>query len=151
MTRRETVEFEFVESVPDPPEEGIVYISTRFATAIHKCCCGCGTEIVTPLSPAGWTLIFNGETISLYPSIGSWALPCKSHYWIRGNRVIWAGRFSDREIAAVRRGDHEAYKSLYAERPGEAPVETGNTLPGGESVSGFWTRIKKWFPRSRSH
>ena len=144
MTRRETVEFEFVESVPEPPEEGIVYISTRFATAIHKCCCGCGTEIVTPLSPAGWTLIFNGETISLYPSIGSWALPCRSHYWIRGNQVIWARRFSDREIAAARRGDQEAYESLYGDRAGEFPNLADKTAPRDKTRSGWLTRIRKW-------
>jgi hypothetical protein len=144
MSRIQRVKFEFVESVPAQLQDGIVYISTRFATAMHKCCCGCGAEVVTPLSPAGWALTFNGETISLNPSIGNWALPCKSHYWIRGNRVIWARRWSEREIAGVRRKDHEAYEHLYTASTGSAPVEADNALIEGKTVSNWWARIKKW-------
>ena len=31
---------------------------------------------------------YDGETVSLSPSIGNFQFPCKSHYWIRENRVI---------------------------------------------------------------
>lgn len=57
----------FVKNIPEKLEDGIVYISTEYPTAIHKCCCGCGNEVVTPISPADWKLTFDGETISLYP------------------------------------------------------------------------------------
>ena len=30
--------------------------------------------------------------IWLSPSIGSWSLDCQSHYYIRGNQVIWLGK-----------------------------------------------------------
>jgi hypothetical protein len=80
----------FVEHVPDKLGDGVVYVSIHFATVIHKCCCGCGHEVVTPLSPSGWQLTFDGESVSLYPSIGNRALPCRSHYWIENNRVRWA-------------------------------------------------------------
>ena len=81
----------FVDVVPevDLMEHGVVYVSMAYATAIHKCACGCGQQAVTPLSPEEWSLTYNGEAISLRPSIGNWGMACKSHYWIRDNRVIW--------------------------------------------------------------
>ena len=95
----------FVKSVPETLEDGVLYVSVEYATAIHKCCCGCGKEVVTPLSPRDWKLIFDGETISLYPSIGNWSFPCQSHYWITNNQVEWAVKWSKRQIAAVRKRD----------------------------------------------
>jgi hypothetical protein len=52
-----------------------------------KCACGCGKEVVTPLSATDWKLIFDGKTVSLDPSIGNWGFPCRSHYWVRNNRM----------------------------------------------------------------
>ena len=75
-----TIEYEFVDLVPRELKEGTLYISIEFATATHKCFCGCGTEVVTPISPVGWQVKFDGETVSLSPSVGSWSLKCKSHY-----------------------------------------------------------------------
>ena len=93
-----TISFEFVEFIPEHLEDGVVYISTKYSTAMHKCCCGCQEEVVTPLSPVDWQLIFDGKTISLYPSIGNWGLKCQSHYWIRKNKVIWSEKWSDTKI-----------------------------------------------------
>lgn len=76
---------EFVKSVPKNPEKGVIYVSIDYATVIHQCCCGCGREVVTPLSPTDWQLSFDGQTVSLDPSIGNWSFPCQSHYWIRNN------------------------------------------------------------------
>lgn len=45
---------------------------------------------MTPLTPADWKLTFDGETVSLYPSIGNWNFPCRSHYWLTKNRIEWA-------------------------------------------------------------
>src|SRR5205085_355428 len=94
MRNNNTLTHEFVEFIPDDLEEGVLYVSMQYATAAHKCFCGCGTEVVTPLSPTDWKLIFDGKTISLDPSIGNWGLDCQSHYWIRGNQVRWAGRWT---------------------------------------------------------
>ena len=80
----------FVEFIPDNLEEGVIYVSLQYTTAIHKCVCGCGNEVVTPLSPNDWQLTFNGESISLSPSIGNWNFKCQSHYWIVNNKVIKA-------------------------------------------------------------
>jgi len=79
----------FVEHIPEEISTGILYISTTYGTAIHKCCCGCNNDVVTPFSPTDWKLTFDGETVSLSPSIGNWSFKCKSHYFLRNNRVVW--------------------------------------------------------------
>jgi len=90
MTRRSTVEHRFVETAPEDLDDGVVYVSIPYSTALHLCACGCGTEVVTPISPGAWTLIFDGRSVSFHPSIGNWNFPCQSHYWIRHGRVQWA-------------------------------------------------------------
>src|SRR5712692_5693942 len=89
---------EFVEHLPPTLQERTIYISMSFATAAHKCVCGCGNEVITPLSPADWQLLFDGVSISLMPSIGNWNFPCRSHYWIRQNKIVWARSWSQQEI-----------------------------------------------------
>lgn len=95
----------FVEYVPDELTDGVLYVSIRFRTAVHRCCCGCGNEIATPLHPDRWQLLFDGLAVSLFPSIGNWGHPCKSHYFVRSNRVEWAQRFTPQQISAVRERD----------------------------------------------
>lgn len=90
-----TLTHRFVEYIPDEIEDGVLYISIPFCTAIHKCVCGCGNEVVTPISRKGWKLSFDGETVSLTPSIGSWNLACKSHYFITNNSIRFARSWDD--------------------------------------------------------
>lgn len=106
--------FEFVEFIPNDLKERTLYISIPYCTAVHKCCCGCGREVVTPLSPTGWQLIFDGKTVSLYPSIGSWSLPCQSHYFITKNRVLWARQWSGKQIAKGREQEATTRERYYA-------------------------------------
>ena len=68
MKQENSLAHEFVEFIPDVLEEGKIYVSIEHSTVVHRCCCGCGKEVVTPLSPTDWKLIFNGKTISLDPS-----------------------------------------------------------------------------------
>jgi Family of unknown function (DUF6527) len=103
--RRNAIAPQFVTFIPDKLAEGILYVSEQHATAIHKCCCGCGTEVVTPLSPADWQLYKERGTVTLYPSIGNWNLPCHSHYWIRRNRVDWAPSMTAEQIRRVQLRD----------------------------------------------
>ena len=63
---------QFVTNMPDRLDPGVLYISIEYATAAHLCCCGCGVEVVTPLTPTDWKMTFDGETISLWPSVGNW-------------------------------------------------------------------------------
>lgn len=102
MKRTKILTYRFVEYIPRDIEEGVIYISMAFSTAIHKCCCGCGQEVVTPFGPTDWQLTFDGESISLDPSIGNGSFDCKSHYWIRHNKIILAPRWSKKKIYASR-------------------------------------------------
>lgn len=77
----------FVESFPASAEEGKIYVSIRFRTAMHLCCCGCRNQVITPIRPNDWTIAYNGESISLTPSIGNWSLACRSHYWINQGNI----------------------------------------------------------------
>lgn len=103
--RHDELQHRFVEYIPEQLEEGMLYISIEYMTVTHLCCCGCGREVSTTLSPTDWRLIFDGRTVSLEPSIGSWTLPCRSHYFITRNRVIWARGWSAAEIESGRRYD----------------------------------------------
>ena len=89
MGKLNRITHRFVQRVPSPLEDGVVYVSIEFGTVIHKCCCGCGDKVVTPLTPTDWTLIYDGQSISLKPSIGRWSATCRSHYWIERNHVRW--------------------------------------------------------------
>jgi hypothetical protein len=97
----------WVDSVPDQLEPQVLYVCVGYATTAHLCACGCGNEIVAPLSPHDWQLVFDGS-VSLYPSIGNWSFPCRSHYWIRSNRIVWAGTWSDDEVAKARERNRRA-------------------------------------------
>ena len=108
---------EFVHFIPDLVEDGVLYISTAYTTATHKCACGCGEIVVTPIKPTDWKLTWNGETVTLNPSIGNWGFPCKSHYWIVENRVVWARKWSASEIRAGRAKDRRAKIRYYDRLP----------------------------------
>jgi hypothetical protein len=107
------LQHKFIDLVPDILEDGVLYISMEYSSAIHKCPCGCGNEVVTPLSPTDWELTFDGKNVSLSPSIGNWNFECKSHYWIIKNKVRFAKKWSDRQIAEVRKEDKSLKTKYY--------------------------------------
>jgi hypothetical protein len=132
---------EFVEFIPGSRKDGAIYVSLAYATAVHNCCCGCGSKVVTPFSPTDWKLIFDGESISLHPSIGNWSFPCRSHYWIRCNNVVWARRMSKKEIEAGRAHDRIAKEQYYDTLIGAtdgAPKDITN-----KPERSFWKKIRK--------
>jgi hypothetical protein len=95
VSRVRTIRYEFVEQVPRQMKARTLYISIEHGTCIHLCLCGCGAEVVTPLSPRQWALTYDGETVSLWPSVGSWHLSCQSHYIIKSSRVLWGRQLLD--------------------------------------------------------
>ncbi|MCW2750771.1 MAG: hypothetical protein JWR83_1881 [Aeromicrobium sp.] len=112
MNRIEALSPAFVEHIPTTLEPGTIYISLEYGTAQHLCCCGCGTEVVTPIHPSYWTLIYDGDNVSLHPSVGNWSLPCRSHYVVREGRVRWAKAWTTKQVDAGRvrdRLDVDAY------------------------------------------
>ena len=135
----------FVELIPRELEANTIYVSVAYATAIHKCCCGCGNRVVTPISPADWKLIFDGRSISLDPSIGNWSFPCLSHYWIRNNRVVWSDQWSDEEIDAGRKKDARATAAHFNRK--NAGKAEGSSSAKAKKVNnnGLKSKIKKWF------
>jgi len=110
------LQHKFIELVPPVLEEGVLYISVEYCSAIHKCVCGCGNKVVTPLSPTEWKLTFDGKSVSLNPSIGNWNFECKSHYWIIKNKVKFARRWSDEEIEEGKKEEDELKAKYYKKR-----------------------------------
>lgn len=137
-----TLRHEFVEFIPDAIDEGKIYVSIEYATAVHKCACGCGKEVVTPLSPTDWKLIFDGKTISLDPSIGNWGFLCRSHYWVTNDRAIWAEDWSQARVDANRAQDRRAKDKYYGTDKEQEPMapapETQATVPS------WWRKLLPW-------
>ena len=133
---------EFVEYIPDNLNDNTIYVSMKFATAAHKCCCGCGNEVFTPLSPTDWKLIFNGKSISLEPSIGNWSFKCKSHYWIKHNNVMWAAQLSQEEIHAARVYDCSAKEKYFGDA---SSSETTVKPQNNKQKQSFWMQLKQWW------
>lgn len=116
MSKLNTLKPNYVELIPQDPGEGILYISEKYKTAVHLCCCGCGNKVVTPLKPGGWTVTKSKDRVSLHPSIGNWSFPCQSHYWIRKNRIDWAGKWSQEQIDAGRLRDQRDKEKYFEAR-----------------------------------
>lgn len=133
----------FVEFLPDELDDGVLYISTTYATAQHNCCCGCGERVTTPLSPTDWSLTFDGRTVSLHPSIGNWSLPCQSHYWIQRSKIVWAPRLTRDQIGAGRTRDRKTKAAYYAADDESATDERPVTMP----AASWWRRLLRRLPR----
>lgn len=129
-----SLDYTFLEIIPEELEEGMLYISPRFRVIIHLCCCGCKNKVVTPLSPARWKMFFDGKTISLSPSIGNWSFDCESHYWIKNSEVVWADSWSKNKISAGKEYEREKRSKYYK----EVNKETKPTEKSAEP-----TKIKK--------
>jgi hypothetical protein len=142
---------EFVEFVPDELKERTLYVSMKYKTVVHLCCCGCGRQVVTPLAPTAWKLTFDGVSISLWPSIGSWSLPCRSHYIIDRGKVVWAGQWPQEWIEAGRVAEARARDEYYGANvpkaeplPPQAPPAPAAPKPvEPPRPDGFWKWLRK--------
>lgn len=148
MKQNITLKHEFVEYIPDHLKDKTIYVSITYATVVHKCCCGCGNEVITPLSPTDWRLIFDGQSISLDPSIGNWSFACQSHYWIKQNKVLWAPRWSRAKIDAGR-ANNALGKRMYLNSNKSSPSYDETTGIAGQSENGLkekslWWRLRYW-------
>ncbi len=115
----------FVTYVPRDLEDGRLYISMEYATAVHLCACGCGTKTVTPLSRGGWTLTFNGA-VTLRPSVGNGQARCRSHYLVNDDKVHWLPPIGAEETSAAIARDHDDAVSAHT-----PPIRAG-----------WWSRLK---------
>lgn len=89
MSKFTEVTYAFVDSAPGQLEPGKIYISTRYRAIVHLCLCGCNEKVLLRLDPGEWSFTFDGRTISIHDSVGNVGLPCRSHYFVRRNRVDW--------------------------------------------------------------
>ena len=152
--RHQTLEYRFVRNAPRELEPGVLYISMEYATAIHSCCCGCGERVVTPLTPTDWRMTFDGDSVSLHPSVGNWNQDCRSHYVIDRNQVIEAAPWSRAQIDAERRRDKTAKAAYFVASPsGQASATPGAhgvvqpvlAAESSQPGSGTWSRLWRWF------
>lgn len=141
------LQHKFVEFIPEDLQDGTIYISLNFCTAIHKCVCGCGKEVVTPLSPTDWELTFNGKSISLFPSIGNWSFPCQSHYWITNGNISYASKWDRDRINTVRRKDKKDKKTYYNDSKIHNKEDFTKGKSNAEKKRTFWDIIRKIFER----
>ena len=123
-----------VEVIPSDLENGVLYISTAYDTAVHLCFCGCRNKVTTPLQVGGWKLTRRGSRVSLYPSIGNGSFPCRSHYWVRDNRVEWTKPMTAVQVARDRtRDQRDAARA--------ADILNGTATP----KASLWRRLKGLF------
>ena len=127
MNRINEVTLEFVDLLPQTLVDGVVYISMEHRTVVHNCCSGCGERVVIGLSPAQWTLTFDGEAISFDHSFGNGVLACNSHYWIRENKVIWSKPLTPEQTRRSQLADRRAVVAHH--EPEKVPA---------------WRLIKRW-------
>lgn len=158
MPRLSRFEHRFVDSFPKPLETGFLYVSVRFRTAAHLCACGCGNKVVTPFSPVGWSMRFDGESITLSPSVGNGRIPCRSHYFIEKDQVIWSYAMTDdltaesQERDAVARARHYRIQSnannvMHAATTPQPVQPNAPTLPTPAPQPGrltLWARMRAW-------
>lgn len=137
------LEHEFVDYIPDDLVDGRLYVSVRFGTVVHLCACGCGEEVITPLGPSEWKMVFDGVSISLEPSIGNWGFQCRSHYWIDRNEIRWARSFGVLEVERVRKANRQRRNMYFARnRPLGSP--TVGATEGVSPIARLYRRTVRW-------
>jgi hypothetical protein len=148
--KRKTITPVFVDFIPEELDEGVIYISESYKTIVHRCCCGCGHEVVTPLSPADWQLKKEGKLITIRPSIGNWNYPCQSHYLITRNKVEWVGRMTKLQIQRVQerdRTDKERYIALINAQKTTVTKHDVHKTTSTYWLSDSWAALKQWWRR----
>jgi Family of unknown function (DUF6527) len=108
-----TFEIQRVHYMPKELAPQILYVSEEFDIAMHLCACNCGSVVKTPLGPTEWSVKEGESGPTLRPSVGSWQLPCQSHYLITRGEIVWCEKWSEVEIAAGRRGEERRRKAFY--------------------------------------
>lgn len=112
-----TIKLQRVQYMPSSLDPGVLYVSEEFNVAGHLCPCGCGNKIITPLGPTEWSFTSDDDKPTLYPSIGNWQLPCRSHYWVLDGEIEWSYQWSEKQIKAGREAEDKR-RQLYFEKSG---------------------------------
>lgn len=86
----------------DQLEDGVLYVvdgeqQERNQVIEYNCPCGCGNTVMIPYYRQGqqkegtpsWAYREETGKVTLSPSIYSTGWPCRSHYFIRDNQIVW--------------------------------------------------------------
>ncbi|WP_366526387.1 DUF6527 family protein [Ferrimicrobium sp.] len=127
--RVNSIEPIFFDVIPAELQPAKLYISIEYGAVLHLCCCGCGRTVSTPLSPAQWRITYDGQSVSLHPSVESDGFACESHYVIQNNRVEWVERLPKQSAQSRRLADHRAVESYFEDRTSakNGPTEISDT------------------------
>lgn len=143
------VGLKLVDLMPPQFAPGILYVSRKYRTASHLCCCGCGTRIVTPLRETGWKLSVDDGKASLWPSIGNSNHPCQSHYVISEGKVVWHEPMTPAHTAWTRARDDANRAAYFARKSqqGRTSIFASTNRVGqllGKALA--WTRalLSRW-------
>ncbi len=101
-----------------------------------------GLEVVhlsTPIGPTDWAMEETPAGPTLEPSVGNWQLPCKSHYFIREGRIVWASAWTPEQITAGRQAEKQRHRAYFEDRA----RQRGNVLQRA------WRWIKNFFDMDR--
>lgn len=135
---------EVVGSIPEVLQANTLYVTTDGDVAGHLCACGCGREVVTPLTPTDWSITISRRGATLFPSIGNWAFPCRSHYFIWDGAIVWARDMSAEAIEQGRRRD-KARKQDYYEKLNSQPKS--KIEPPPPQYQSMIQRLRAWWSR----
>ncbi|WP_418225310.1 DUF6527 family protein [Burkholderia pseudomallei] len=99
-------------------------------------------------------MTYDGESISLTPSVGNWYSGCRSHDIVRQGRVIEAESWSQAQIEAEHRRDVAAKASFYSDKvavddaqastPGNPAVSVAERERPSQGAGGFWSAVAAW-------
>ncbi len=122
----------WVDDMPPSLEPGNLYISVKHRLTEHLCACGCGAEVSLPLGRNEWRIEYDGESVTVRPSIGNWRLPCRSHYIIDGGHTRWCPAWTEKEVRMGQAADRKAKTADIARR---------------RRQTRWWSRVRNWFRR----
>ena len=63
--RASSIRPKFTDRIPLTLDNGVLYISEKFSTSAHNCCCGCGGKVVLLMKPGKWSIERTGDRVSL--------------------------------------------------------------------------------------
>ena len=98
-----------------------------------------------------WTLEVVNGAVTLRPSVGNWSLPCRSHYLIRQNKVVWARDMSHDEIERGRINDHQLRDTHFAEVNRRKGMEKDRAAAAPQPASWFARlrrALRRWVGRA---
>jgi hypothetical protein len=133
--KRARFKLEMVSSIPEVLQGNTLYVTADGDVAGHLCACGCGREVITPISPTDWSISFDKRGPTLSPSIGNWAFPCRSHYFIWNGEVVWARDMSQGAIDGGRRRDRARKERYYAQLQEHSAEPVTTSVPEAGSSS----------------